>query len=136
MNWKYFGKFHGLLYRLSGGRIGAHMGSIDVVLLETVGRKTGKMRTTPLACYPYRDSVVISASNSGLESHPAWYHNLQAKPECRARLGREYFDAVAVELTPEEGEDLLPTIFAINPHQKEYREATSRHIPLVWLRRT
>lgn len=78
MNLKYFGKFHSLLYSLSGGRVGAHMGRIDVVLLETVGCQTGRKRMTRLACYPYRDSVVISASNSGLEKHPALYHTLRA----------------------------------------------------------
>ena len=54
-NWKYFGKVHGLLYRLSGGRFGDRMGWIKVALVETVGRKSGKLRTAPIACYPYRD---------------------------------------------------------------------------------
>mgnify|MGYP003346228001 FL=1 len=89
MNWKYFGKFHGWLLRVSKGRMGAQMGSIGVVLIETVGRKTGKPRTVPLACYPYKDSVVVSASNSGLETLPAWYHNLMAKPECM-EIGRAH----------------------------------------------
>ena len=49
MNWKYFGKVHGWLYKLSGGKFGANMGRIDVVLLETTGRKSGKKRVAPIA---------------------------------------------------------------------------------------
>lgn len=135
MNWKYFGKVHGLLYRISGGRLGANMGGLKIVLVEMTGRKTGKKRTVPIVCYPYKDSVVISASNSGMERHPAWYFNLKANPNCKARLGQDLFDATAVELSREESAKLLPEIFDINPHQREYRETTSREIPLVWLQR-
>ena len=88
-NWKYFGKVHAALYKLSGGRFGDRMGWIDVVLVDTVGRKTGKKRTVPIACYPYRDSVAVSASNSGQERHPAWYLNMRATPEVTVQLGRD-----------------------------------------------
>lgn len=135
MNWKYFGKVHSLLYRISGGRLGANMGGLNIVLVEMTGRKTGKKRKVPIVCYPYKDSVVISASNSGMERHPAWYFNLKANPNCHAWLGEDHFDATAVELSQEEGEILLPDIFDINPHQRQYRETTTREIPLVWLQR-
>ncbi len=135
MNWKLFGKIHQRLYRWSGGRLGARMGWIDVALVETVGRKSGKKRTAPIACYPHRDSIVVSASNSGLESHPAWYLNMQANPRVRVQLGRDHFDAVAEEVPDEEREALWQKIVEINHHQGEYLAATDRKIPLVWLRR-
>ena len=106
MDWKYFGKLHEWLYRVSGGRLGARMGWIDVALLEVIGRKTGEQRVVPVACYPYRDSIVVSASNSGAERHPAWYLNMQADPNVTVQLGREKFPAVAVEV-PEEERDLI-----------------------------
>jgi F420H(2)-dependent quinone reductase len=136
VNWKYFGKVHGLLYKWSGGRIGARMGWIDVALVETTGRKSGRKRVVPIACYPYRDSVVVSASNSGMERHPAWYLNMQAEPRVMVQLGEERFPARA-EPVPEE--DLASTweeVVRINKHQGGYLEATRREIPLVWLRRT
>lgn len=136
MNWKHFGKVHSLLYRASGGRFGAKLGNIDCVLVETVGRKSGEKRVVPICCYPYKDSVVVSASNSGMDKHPAWYYNLKAKPECVAQLGTDRFSAVAEVLPEEEAETLLPMIFEINDHQREYREQTDRPIPIVWLRRT
>lgn len=134
-NWKYFGKVHKVLYRLSGGRLGTRMGWIKVALIDTVGRKTGKKRTVPLACYPYRDTIVVSASNSGQESHPAWYHNLKAHPEVMVQVGKERFRAVAEDVAEDEREELWTTIVAMNKHQGEYLETVSREIPLVWFRR-
>ena len=135
MNWKHFGDVHKLIYRLTGGRIGARMGWIDVALVETVGRRTGQVRSVPIACYPYRDSIVVSASNSGKESHPVWYLNMQANPEVTVQLGRERFRAVAEDVAEEERAALWKKIVQMNKHQGEYLEKTQRRIPLVWLRR-
>ncbi len=135
MNWKFFGKFHTLLYRASGGRLGARMGWIDVALVSVVGRKTGKLRTVPIACYPYRDSVAVSASNSGLDSHPAWYLNMRANPEVDVQIGREQFRAVAEEVPDEERDALWKSIVEIKHHQADYLGKTQRQIPLLWFRR-
>jgi deazaflavin-dependent oxidoreductase (nitroreductase family) len=134
-NWKYFGKVHGFLYRVSGGRFGNRMGWIDVALVETTGRKSGKRRTVPIACYPYRDSVVVSASNSGQEKHPAWYLNMQSNPEVTVQLGKERYRAVAEDVPDEEREELWKTIVEMNKHQGEYLASVERKIPLVWFRR-
>ncbi len=135
MNWKYFGKLHRALYRLTGGRFGARMGWIDVALIETVGRRSGRRRTVPLACYPYRDSIAVSASNSGLETDPAWYLNIKANPEVTVQLGRERFRAIAEDVTQQEREALWQEVVRINKHQGEYLEKVKREIPLVWFRR-
>lgn len=135
MNWKYFGRVHKLLYKLSGGRFGSRMGWIDVVLVTCTGRKSGKRRTVPLACYPYRDSVAVSASNSGMESHPAWYLNMMANPQVSVQLGREKFEAVAEEVPAAEREALWESVVKINKHQGEYLASVKREIPLVWFRR-
>ncbi len=134
-NWKYFGRVHKVLYKLSGGRYGTRMGWIKVALVETVGRKTGKQRTVPIACYPYRDSIVVSASNSGLETHPAWYLNMQANPQVTVQLGRERYQAVAEDVPEDEREALWPKIVEMNKHQGEYLRKAERKIPLVWFRR-
>ena len=136
MNWKYFGRAHKLLYKLSGGRFGARMGWIDVALFEVVGRKSGKLRTVPIACYPFRDSVVVSASNSGLEKHPAWYLNMQANPAVTVQKGREKYAAIAEQVPAARREELWQEIVRINKHQGEYLRDTSREIPLVWFRRS
>ncbi len=111
------------------------MGWIDVALVETVGRRSGKTRIVPIACYPYRDSVVVSASNSGSDKHPAWYLNMQANPRVSVQLGRQTFEAMAEEVPDDEREALWQEIVASNKHQGEYLAATRRRIPLVWFRR-
>jgi deazaflavin-dependent oxidoreductase (nitroreductase family) len=135
LSWKDFGKAHMWLYRVSGGRIGARMGSIDVALVETIGRKSGLPRCVPIACYPYRDSIVVSASNSGKENHPVWYLNMQANPSVTVQKGRDHYRAIAEEVPDEEREALWKTIVANNKHQGEYLEKAQRRIPLVWLRK-
>ncbi len=135
MNWKLFGKVHGWLYRISGGRFGARMGWIDVALVTTTGRKSGEARTVPIACYPYKDSIAVSASNSGMASHPAWFLNMQANPEVSVQLGQEKYSAVAEVVPDDEREALWKIVTEINSHQQDYLEQTDRKIPLVWLRR-
>jgi deazaflavin-dependent oxidoreductase (nitroreductase family) len=135
LNWKQFGRVHKFLYRLTGGRLGARMGWIDVALIETTGRKTGQPRCVPIACYPYRDSIVVSASNSGKESHPVWYLNMQANPAVTVQIGREYYRAFAEDVPDGERDALWETIVELNKHQGEYLEKAQRKIPLVWLRR-
>ena len=97
--------------------------------------RTGKKRTVPLACYPYRDTIVVSASNSGQESHPAWYHNLKAHPEVMVQVGKERFRAFAEDVAADERDELWKKIVEMNKHQGEYLENVSREIPLVWFRR-
>jgi deazaflavin-dependent oxidoreductase (nitroreductase family) len=135
LNWKHFGAVHKFLYRMSGGRLGSRMGWIDVALVETIGRKTGQPRCVPIACYPYRDSIVVSASNSGKESHPVWYLNMQANPAVTVQLGRERYRAIAEDVADDERDALWKTIVQMNKHQGEYLEKARRKIPLVWLRR-
>ena len=133
--WNYFGVAHKIVYKLSGGRMGARMGWIDVALVETTGRKTGKKRTIPIACYPYKGSVAVSASNSGSDKHPAWYLNMVANPRVSVRLGKEQFEAHAEVVPEEEREALWQQVVDNNKHQGEYLEKTTRKIPLVWLKR-
>ncbi len=133
--WNYFGMAHKALYKISGGRMGARMGWIDVALVETRGRKTGKKRTVPIACYPYKDSVAVSASNSGSDKHPAWYLNMMANPAVLVQQGKEQYRAVAELVPDDEREALWQQIVDNNKHQGEYLEKTTRKIPLVWLRR-
>ena len=111
------------------------MGWIDVALVETTGRKTGKKRTIPIACYPHKDSIAVSASNSGSNKHPAWYLNMMANPSVAVRIGTEQFKAHAEVVPDEERDALWQQIVNNNKHQGEYLEKTQRKIPLVWLRR-
>ena len=78
---------HALLYRLSGGRVLARMGGQPVLLLRTVGRRTGRVRTTPVQYLPVDASFVVVAANAGAPSPPAWSLNLGAEPDASVRVG-------------------------------------------------
>ncbi|MFK8018651.1 MAG: nitroreductase/quinone reductase family protein [Pseudomonadales bacterium] len=135
MNWKFFGKIHAWIYTASGGRFGANAGPLKIALVTTTGRKSGKQRSVPIASYPYKDSVAVSASNSGQSSHPAWFLNMQANPEVTVQLGTDKYSAIAEVVADEQRDELWAIATKINPHQKEYRAKTDREIPLVWFRR-
>jgi deazaflavin-dependent oxidoreductase (nitroreductase family) len=70
-----------------------------------------------------------------MESHPAWYLNMQANPRVTVQLGQEQFEAMAEDVPDEEREALWESVVKINKHQGEYLEAVQREIPLVWFRR-
>lgn len=135
MNWKLFGKIHSKLYTLSGGRISSRLDGLDMILLDTIGRKTGKVHTVPLACYPYKDSVLVAAGNSGLEAEPNWWLNLKAQPEITVQLGRNRFQVLAQEMVGDEREKCWSTAAAINPRLVNYQRIVSRTIAVIYLKR-
>ncbi len=134
-NWKYFSKVHKTVYRLSGGLLGSRLGGVNMALVSVKGRKSGQVRTTPIACYPYKDSVAVSASNNGLDKHPLWYLNLKANPEVVIQFRRDRYRAIAREVSGEERDKLWEIVIKRNPAQADHQSHTERLIPLVWFER-
>lgn len=125
--------FHGRVYRLSGGRIGARIGGLPVLLLTTTGRTSGKRRTVPLSYLETDDALVVVGSKGGAPRHPDWYLNLVADPEVEVQIGRAHERRRARRASPEEAGRLWPLILARAPGYGKYRAKTSREIPLVLL---
>ena len=134
-NWKYFSKAHRAIYRLTNGFVGSKLDGVDMALVSITGRKSGQIRTTPIACYPYKDSIAVSASNNGLDKNPIWYLNLKAKPETAIQLKNDRYNAIAVEVMGEDREKLWQTVIKLNPKQAEHQGKTKRIIPLIWFER-
>lgn len=125
---------HAAVYRASGGRIGGRLPGLPaLLLLDHVGVKSGKSRTTPLVYMPDGDNLVIVASKGGYPKNPAWMHNLRAHPETEVQIGHARRKVRAREAIAEERESLWPRAVEYNPHWGRYRERTSREIPLVLL---
>jgi deazaflavin-dependent oxidoreductase (nitroreductase family) len=72
-----FLRFQIFLYKSSGGNIGGKMMGFNVLLLTTIGRKSGKSYTTPLGYFNQKDGVIIVASNAGREKNPVWFLNIK-----------------------------------------------------------
>lgn len=128
------GRVHRALYRASGGRLGARLAGLDMLLLTTTGRKSGEPRTQPLACFADGDDWVVVASNNGQDRHPAWFLNLEACPDARIQIGREERAVRAHVAEGEERERLWPWLKDRNPFYGRYEQKTERRIPVVVLR--
>jgi deazaflavin-dependent oxidoreductase (nitroreductase family) len=124
---------HMKLYLESGGEEGHHWRGVPTLLLETLGRKSGKKGVLPLIYGRDGDDFVIVASKGGAPEHPAWYLNLREEPRVRLQVGPEVFEAEARTASEEEKARLWPEMAAIWPAYEDYRAATDRSIPVVVL---
>jgi deazaflavin-dependent oxidoreductase (nitroreductase family) len=134
-NWEWFTKLHRSVYRRSGGRLMARLAGIDMLLLTTQGRRSGLPRTTPLACFRDGDDLVVVASNNGQAHDPAWWRNLEERPQAEVQLGAERFAVRARRASGAERERLWPWLVRRNRAYARYARKTSREIPVVVLER-
>ena len=132
---EWFWKIHLPLYRLSGGRILGRVMGMPVLLLDTVGRKTGQRRTNALTWFPKGDDFVVIASVLGEPRDPAWWLNLRASPETTIQVGRERIAVRAREAAGSEREQLWSAVVAHAPTYADYQALTERRIPVVVLER-
>ena len=134
-NWNWFGNLHKFVYEKTGGRIGANLAGLRMLLLTTTGRKSGKQYTTPLAYFSDGDDLIVVASNNGMDHHPAWWLNLQHTPDVYVRYGRERRRVRAGIADSDERARLWPWLMKQNPPYAKYEKRTKREIPVVILRR-
>lgn len=126
---------HTALFRITGGKLGKRLVDNDMLLLTTVGSKTGEAHTVPLLYLRDEDDVIIIASWGGRPSNPQWYGNLVAEPNVRMQVLGEVTDVVARTANPTERARLWPMIEAAYDGYTEYQSRTDRQIPVVILTR-
>jgi deazaflavin-dependent oxidoreductase (nitroreductase family) len=122
--------------RLSGGRTTAVglMAGLPVLMLTTVGAKSGQLRTVPLVGIPEGERIVIVASNFGQAHHPAWYHNLKKTPQVTVKMNGWSGDYVAREAKGKEYERLWKKAVALYAGYAAYKTRTGeRQIPILVL---
>ncbi len=122
------------IYRVTGGKVGGSMRGLKVLLLTTIGRKSGKAHTTPLGCFDRVDGYVVVASNGGQPTHPAWYHNLKSNPQVKVQVLDKIFPATAEVLSGEARTQAWRQVIATAPSYAGYEKKTTREIPLILLR--
>jgi len=128
--------FHTFVYRLSGGKVAGRMAGGPILLLTTVGRKSGKERTLPLLYLADGDAVVLVASNGGAAKHPLWWLNLQTNPQAKVQRGGLVTTVTARQATSEERVRLWPLLVKLYNGYGDYQKRTPREIPVVILRET
>jgi F420H(2)-dependent quinone reductase len=124
---------HIFLYRLTGGKFGGKMGGNEVLLLNAVGRKSGKQRTNPVMFIRDGGAYVITASAGGAPSNPDWYYNLRAHPQTTIQVMEQRINVTASEADPSERERLWAKLISQSPQFKGYETKTTRKIPMVIL---
>lgn len=126
-------RLHRWLFRRSGGRVGGRLIGMPVLLLVTVGRRSGRPHTTALTYLRRGPDIVIIASNGGAQNHPDWFLNLRAHPEVEVDLGRRHLPMRAREATGPEREALWARVVQMNRRYAGYQARTKRRIPIVVL---
>jgi deazaflavin-dependent oxidoreductase (nitroreductase family) len=114
-------------------RTGTGLRGRQVVLLTTVGARTGKLRKTPLMRVAHGGVYAVVASMAGADRHPHWYANLLANPEVALRDGDRVLDLVAREVTGAERAGWWSRACTVFPSYVDYQSRTRRRIPLLLL---
>ncbi len=123
------------LLRATRGRFGLTFG-LPVLLLTTTGRRSGEPRHAPVLYQRHGDALAVIGSHYGHPRHPAWVHNLRAKPEATVLLGGEEFAVSVREATGEERDELWASAVAMYGGYAKYAERVGdRVIPIYLLER-
>jgi F420H(2)-dependent quinone reductase len=129
------GRLHASLWRLTRGRFVDGIGAAPFILLTTRGRKTGRLRTTPVLYLEDGGDFIVIASFGGNDMHPAWYLNLKEHPEAAIVIRGERRRVSSREITIEEKKLIWPRLVKLYPQFSLYQQRTSREIPLMRLLR-
>ena len=131
---KVIGIMHTSLYKMSGGKLTRNMRGSEVVLLTTMGRKSGKQHTTPLFGLADGENWTVIASQGGHPEHPNWYLNLRDNPDVTLQVGSETMRMRAETAEGTERERLWKNMAAMYDGYDEYQKLTTRVIPVVVLK--
>jgi deazaflavin-dependent oxidoreductase (nitroreductase family) len=128
------------VYRLTRGRIGgtwrvgaAWRNPVPICLVEHRGRRTGRLRTTPLVYLRDGDRVVVVASQAGRPTHPLWFHNLEADPSVTVQVKGDRRPMRARTASSAERAELWPRLVDLYSDYDSYQSWTEREIPVVIL---
>jgi deazaflavin-dependent oxidoreductase (nitroreductase family) len=120
-------------FRANSGKVGGPFEGAPLLLLHTVGRKTGQERVNPVMYREVPGGYAVFASKAGAPSNPDWYHNLLAQPRVSAEIGSGTLHLVARVSEGEERERIWSAHKSANPGFADYERKTTRQIPVIIL---
>jgi deazaflavin-dependent oxidoreductase (nitroreductase family) len=121
-------------FRANGGRVGGPFEGARLLLLTTVGARSGATHTTPLGYLPDGgERILVIASAGGAPNHPDWFHNLVARPRVTVEDGVFTYDARAVVLEGTERDRVFARAAEADPGWAAYQAKTTRVLPVVAL---
>ena len=122
-------------FRANDGIVGGPFEGKTLLLLHTTGAKSGLPRVNPLMTYQDGNQYVIVASKGGAPTNPDWYYNVVANQEVSVEVGTDKFDATATVTEEPERTQLYEKMEALASAFTDYKNKTSRVIPVVTLTR-
>ncbi|HEX5333045.1 MAG TPA: nitroreductase family deazaflavin-dependent oxidoreductase [Cellulomonas sp.] len=123
------------LYESSGGTQGLTLRGMPVVILTTIGARSGKLRKAALMRVEHEGTYAVVASLGGAPANPVWFANVKAHPEVELQDGSQKWDLVAREVHGEEKALWWERAVAAFPDYAAYQRTTTREIPVVVLER-
>lgn len=120
-------------FEATDGREANTLRGVPIILLTSVGAKSGKLRKTPLMRVEHEGRYAVVASKGGAPEHPTWYHNLVANPHVELQDGAVRKDYRAHEATGAERDEWWARAVEVWPDYAEYQTKTRRLIPLFVL---
>src|SRR6476619_5229944 len=120
-------------YMAAGGTRGTELKGRPVILLTTVGAKTGKIRKTPLMRVEHDGEYAVVASLGGAPKNPVWYYNIKANPQVELQDGPAAGDYEAREVFGDEKAAWWERAVAAWPDYADYQKKTERQIPVFVL---
>jgi deazaflavin-dependent oxidoreductase (nitroreductase family) len=121
------------LFEATDGREGNTLRGRPIIVLTSVGAKSGKLRKTPLMRVEHEGEYAVVASLGGAPRHPVWYFNLVANPHVELQDGAVKRDYTAREVSGEEKAEWWKRAVATWPDYAAYQEKTDRSIPVFVL---
>jgi deazaflavin-dependent oxidoreductase (nitroreductase family) len=128
-----FARTHAKLLQRSGGRFGRRFLGADVVVLRTTGRKSGEQRDSPVFYVAHGGGWVVVAANAASKRPPAWWLNLEAKPDADAFVEGKWHSVRARRATDEEREAVWPRLVEMYRGYDHYESIATRELPVVVL---
>jgi deazaflavin-dependent oxidoreductase (nitroreductase family) len=120
-------------FRANEGRVGGQFEGAPVLLLHTMGARSGLERVNPMMYLDLDGDRYVFASKAGADTHPDWFHNLSAHPEVTVEVGTETYRAEATALPEPERSRVYAEQARRFPGFAEYEAKTTRVIPVVKL---
>ena len=120
-------------FRANAGKVGGMFAGRTLLLLHTIGAKSGKERINPVAYVKDGDHLVIIASKGGAPTNPDWYYNILAHPMITVEVGTEMVQASAAVASEPDRTRLYDKMVAVMPGFAEYKQKTNRVIPVIIL---
>jgi deazaflavin-dependent oxidoreductase (nitroreductase family) len=133
---RWFTALNGFLIRISNGRIGSRLVTQTILLLQTTGRRSGRLHTLPVAYFKFEEAYLLVGSNWGRDRHADWYLNFLREPHGMIQVDGRKLSVRAHDADGEEYARLWKFVTERHVPYLNYQEMTARRIPIMVLKPT